>query len=88
VLAIQGHSEWRSLVAAVKMIARTTLTHQGKQLAPGAVFETTPVQAAILQWRHQARLVPLGSQPVSPAVEQAEPAPRKRYRRRDLTPEE
>lgn len=73
----------------IPLVARRNLTVGGRALAVGEVFETTPLDAAVLTYQHKAAFAPRGvtaSVPLqgSPATPAPEVRTRRRYRRRDM----
>lgn len=83
----------------IALIARRALEYGGRALGAGDVFDATPIDAAILTYRHHAAFAPTGvtASPapssvavvvVAPSAEEDPPKPKRRYRRKDLIADE
>lgn len=59
----------------IALIARTALTHDGRRVKVGEVFEAAPVPAVVLLNRGQAVFAPRGSRPTSSPARVAPEAP-------------
>jgi len=71
----------------IEIVALEALTYQGQTYAPGEVLEVRAIEAAAYHYQHKARYVTeAGPEPAAAAP--APSATRRRYRRRDLAPEE
>mgnify|MGYP003541498146 CR=1 FL=1 len=65
----------------VSVTALRSLNYQGRSLVAGAIFDVTPVEAAVLARQGAVSLHRVA------AVEAPPPRTKRRYRRRDLTAE-
>jgi hypothetical protein len=83
----------------IHLIAKTAFSHHGRTVVAGEAFTASPIEAAALRYQRKAIFAPTGSAavrprapapvPVSqPEVTDADPAPRRRYRRHDLVAED
>jgi hypothetical protein len=66
--------------AQILLRARTRLVSNNRAIQPGTTFHTTPVEAAVLVYRHEA-VFAVDDEPVEPRAKS------RRYKRRDLQPE-
>jgi hypothetical protein len=75
----------------IPLIASATLHYRGALIRPGERFRTSALEAASLIYRHVARFETVEVQPeASPVPEPPMPvmSRRRRYRRRDLRPDD
>jgi hypothetical protein len=79
----------------ITLVARCPLTYHGRSVGAGDVFETTPIDAAVLTYQRKAGFAPKGvtASPVpvpdcacaDPALSEPASKPKRRYRRKDMT---